>query len=69
LDEAFFGLGAGLAGRGDEPCPLGGRVGEGMIFEEGLPTAVGATAFCDISDEDGAGSLLEKQEMAGNESG
>ena len=69
LDEAFFGLGAGLAGWGYEPCPLGSGVGEGVIFEEGLPTAAGATAFGGISDEDGAGRFLEQGQVAGEEGG
>ncbi len=67
LDEAFFRLGAGLAGRGDKPCPLGSGVGEGVIFDKRLPIAVGATAFGGIGDEDGVGSLLEEGQVAGEE--
>jgi hypothetical protein len=69
LDEAFLGLRAGLAGRGDEPCPLGGGVGEGVVFEEGLPVVFGATAFRDIGDEDGAGRFLEEGQVSGEEGG
>ena len=69
LDEAFFGLGAGLAGWGDEPCPLGGGVGEGVIFEEGLPIAAEATAFGGIGDEDGTGRFLEDGQVASEEGG
>ena len=67
LDEAFFGFWAGLAGRGDEPCPLGGGVGEGVIFEERLPVVFGATAFCEIGNKDGAGGFLEEGQVAGEE--
>jgi len=69
LDEAFFGFGAGLAGWGDEPCPLGGGVGEGMVFKEGLPIATGATALRNIGNKDGAGGFLEEGQVAGEEGG
>lgn len=69
MDEAFFGIGAGLAGWGDEPCPLGGGVGEGVVFEERLPVVAGATAFRDIGDEDGMGRFLEESQVAGEEGG
>ena len=44
-------------------------MGEGVIFEEGLPIAAGATAFRDIGDEDGAGGFLEESQVAGEEGG
>ena len=40
-----------------------------MVFEERLPTAVGATAFRDIGDEDGTGRFLEEGQVAGEEGG
>ncbi len=44
-------------------------MGEGVVFKVSLPTAVGATAFRDIGDEDGAERFLEEGQVAGEEGG
>jgi hypothetical protein len=44
-------------------------VGEGVIFEEGLPIAAEATAFGGIGDEDGTGRFLEDGQVASEEGG
>ena len=42
-------------------------MGEGMVFEEGLPIAAGATALRNIGNKDGAGRFLEEGQVAGEE--
>jgi hypothetical protein len=67
FDEAFFRIESRLSRWGDEPYPLGGGVGEGVVFEERLPVVAGGTAFREIGDEDGAGGFLEKGQVASEE--
>ena len=67
FDEALFRIESRLSRWGDEPYPLGGGVGEGVVFEERLPVVAGGTAFREIGDEDGAGGFLEKGQVASEE--